>query len=79
MLGRLQAGAAVQLGLDPFTVVGVAGSAAPFGKMVAPHVLAAAAGAGGIVGSEGRLLRSTLFHSLIWTTVLGLVGWLLTR
>ncbi len=77
MLGRLQVATAVQLGLDPLLVVALAGAAAPLGKMVAPQVIAAAVGVGELGGSEGRLLRVGLFHSLIWAGLIALAGWLL--
>jgi lactate permease len=77
ILGRLQATTATQLGLEPLLVVALAGAAAPLGKMVAPQVLAAAVGAGNIAGSEGRLLRLGLWHSLLWTGLIALAGWLL--
>lgn len=75
MLGQLQATTASQLGLEPLTVVALAGAAAPLGKMVAPQVLSAASSAGGLVNMEGKLLRIGLFHSLIWTGFIALVGW----
>ncbi len=75
ILGQLQATTAVQLGLSPLKVVALAGAAAPLGKMVAPQVLSAAAGAGGITGAESRLLRVGLFHSLIWTTLIAVLGY----
>jgi lactate permease len=76
MLGQLQATTASQLGLEPLTVVALAGAAAPLGKMVAPQVLSAASSAGGLVNMEGKLLRIGLFHSLIWTGFIALVGWI---
>jgi L-lactate permease len=79
ILGRLQATTATHLGLDPLLVVALAGAAAPLGKMVAPQVLAAAVGAGNIGGSEGRLLRLGLRHSLLWTGLIAAAGWLLVR
>lgn len=77
MLGQLQATTAAQLGLDSLMVVALAGTAAPLGKMVAPQVISAATGAGGLVQAEGRLLRIGLFHSIIWTGLIALAGWLL--
>lgn len=75
MLGQLQAATAVRLGLDPLIVVSLAGAAAPLGKMIAPQVLAAASGAGNLIGAEGRLLRIGLGHSLLWTGLIALGGW----
>ena len=75
MLGQLQATTATQLGLSPLKVAALAGAASPLGKMVAPHVLSAATGAGGISGAENRLLRVGLCHSLFWVTILAVVGY----
>lgn len=74
LLGRLQAVTAAHLHLDPVSVLAFAGVAAPLGKMVAPQVIAAAAAAGGVQGGESRLLRVSLFHSLLWTTGVGLAA-----
>ena len=74
ILGRLQATTAAQLGLDVLQVTALAGVAAPLGKMVAPQVIAAAMGAGGLKGEEGRLLRSGLYHSLLWVMFVAIAG-----
>jgi lactate permease len=79
LLGRLQAVTAAQLGLEPVFVLALAGAAAPLGKMIAPQVISAAAAAGRLEGGEGRLLRVGLFHSLVWTSAIGLAGLLLDR
>jgi lactate permease len=74
ILGQLQSATAARLGLDILQVTALAGAAAPFGKMVAPQVIAAAMGAGGLKGEEGRLLRSGLFHSLFWVTLVAMTA-----
>jgi len=71
LLGRLQAVTASQLGLDPLIALSFAGAGAALGKMAAPQVVAAAAAAGGIAGSEGRLLRVGIRHGLLWTALVG--------
>jgi lactate permease len=79
LLGRLQSVTAAQLGLEPLHTLALAGAAAPLGKMVAPQVIAAAIAAGRLQGVEGRLLRIGLLHSLTWTGLIGVAGWLLSR
>ncbi len=79
LLGRFQAATAAALGQDPVFAVALAGAAAALGKMVAPQVIAAAVGAAGIAGAEGRLLRIGLAHGLLWTTAVGVAGLLLAR
>jgi L-lactate permease len=74
LLGRLQAVTASQLGLDPIPALAFAGAGAALGKMAAPQVIAAAAAAGGIAGSEGRLLRVGLRHGLLWTALVGMTA-----
>jgi lactate permease len=74
ILGHLQATTAARLDLDVLQVTALAGAAAAFGKMVAPQVIAAAMGAGGLMGEEGRLLRNGLFHSLFWVTLVAIAG-----
>jgi lactate permease len=79
LLARLQAVTAGHLGLEPLLVLALAGGAAPLGKMVAPQVVSAAAAAGNLEGAEGRLLRTGLAHSLLWTAAIGVAGLALTR
>lgn len=74
ILGQLQATTAARLGQDVLQVTALAGAAAAFGKMVSPQVIAAAMGAGGLKGEEGRLLRSGLLHSLFWATLVAIAG-----
>ena len=74
LLGRLQSLTAAHLGLEPTLALAFAGAAAPLGKMVAPQVISAAAAAGSLGAAEGRLLRIGLFHSLAWTSVIGIAG-----
>ncbi len=71
LLGRLQTLTASQLGLDPITALSFAGAGAALGKMASPQVVAAAAAAGGIAGSEGGLLRVGIRHGLLWTALMG--------
>jgi L-lactate permease len=79
LLGQFQAATAAALGQDPVLAAAVAGAAAALGKMAAPQVIAAAVGAVGIAGEEGRLLRIGLAHGLLWTTALGIAGLLIAR
>jgi lactate permease len=78
LLGRLQSVTAAQLGLEPLHALALAGAAAPLGKMVAPQIIAAAVAAGRLQGAEGRLLRVGLLHSVLWTSLVGVSGWLLS-
>jgi L-lactate permease len=75
ILGQLQATTAIHLELSPVNIVALAGVVAPLGKMVAPQILAAVIGVGQIAGQESRLLRLGLFHSLIWVTIVALLGY----
>ncbi len=69
LLGGLQAETAARLGLDPVRVAAIALIAAPFGKMIAPQVIAAAVAAADAPGAEPRLLRTGLLHSAFWTAL----------
>ena len=79
LLARLQSVTAAQLGLEPLVALALAGPAAALGKMVAPQVISAAVAAGRIEGADGQLLRIGLFHSVLWTALLGAAGLLLAR
>ena len=79
LLGRVQAVAASQLGMDPVSVLAFAGAGAALGKMAAPQVVSAVAATAGIVGSEGRLLGVGLRHGLLWTGFVGSLGLLAAR
>lgn len=71
VVGGLQAETAAQLGLSPVVVIAITGVAAA-GKMAAPQVVTAVAGAAGLAGHEGRLLRTGLAYSLAIALLLGI-------
>jgi lactate permease len=73
LFGKLQEVTATQIGVDPVVTVAANSSGGVCGKMISPQSLSVATAATGLVGKEGDIFRFTLKHSLILTTVIGLM------
>jgi len=71
--GKLQEVTATQLGIDPVVTVGANSSGGVCGKMISPQSLSVATAAVGLAGHESDIFRFTLKHSLILTTVVGIL------
>lgn len=74
--GKLQEVTATQIGVDPVVTVGANSSGGVCGKMISPQSLSVATAAVGLVGHEADIFRFTLKHSLILTTVVGIMAML---
>jgi lactate permease len=73
LFGSLQRSTAEQLGLNPALMVAANASGGVAGKMISPQSIAVATAAARLPGQEGRLLRSTIGHSIAMALLLGLL------
>ena len=46
------------------------------GKMISPQNIAVGVTTVGLIGQEGKVLRSTVWHSILLTGVIGLIAYL---
>jgi len=76
LFGPLQATTANVTGLDPILMGATNSSAGVMGKMISPQNLSVGAAGVGAVGREGDILRRVLMHSLILTTLMGVLAML---
>ncbi|MGL6105358.1 L-lactate permease [Romboutsia sp.] len=73
LFGGLQAEAAKSLGIDPYWIAAANTAGATAGKMISPQSIAIATSATGLIGSEGKILSSTLKFCLVYVLILGIV------
>ncbi len=73
LFGKLQAVTADQLGINPLVTVNANTSGGVCGKMISPQSISVATAATHMVGQESAIFRFTLKHSLILTTVVGII------
>jgi glycolate permease/lactate permease len=76
LFGPLQATTAKISGLDPILMGATNSSAGVMGKMISPQNLSVGAAGVGAVGREGEILAKVVVHSLILTTMMGLLAML---
>jgi len=76
LFGPLQATTAGVTGLNPVLMGATNSSAGVMGKMISPQNLSVGAAGVGAVGREGEILRHVLVHSLILTTLMGVLAML---
>jgi lactate permease len=76
LFGPLQATTAKLSGLDPVLMAATNSSAGVMGKMISPQNLSVGAAGVGAVGREGEILAKVIIHSLILTTLMGLLAML---
>jgi lactate permease len=76
LFGPLQATTASVAGLNPILMGATNSSAGVMGKMISPQNLSVGAAGVGAVGREGDILKRVIVHSLILTTVMGVVAML---
>lgn len=74
LFGNLQVAAAHQIGVNPILLAATNSSGAVCGKMVSPQNIAVGVTTLGLVGHEGDVVRSTLFHSLLLASLLCLIA-----
>lgn len=73
LFGGFQKVTAEQLGLHPVLTAAANSSGGVMGKMISPQSIAVATAATGLQGEEGNLFRFTLKHSLLLTTIVGVI------
>jgi glycolate permease/lactate permease len=76
LFGPLQATTARLSGLDPVLMGATNASAGVMGKMISPQNLSVGAAGVGAVGREGEILARVAVHSLVLTTLMGLLAML---
>jgi glycolate permease/lactate permease len=76
LFGPLQAMTARISGLDPVLMGATNASAGVMGKMISPQNLSVGAAGVGAVGREGEILVRVAVHSLVLTTLMGLLAML---
>ena len=76
LFGPLQATTARVSGLDPILMGATNSSAGVIGKMISPQNLSVGAAGVGAVGREGEIFSRVIVHSLILTTLMGLLAML---
>ncbi|HEV2493868.1 MAG TPA: L-lactate permease [Terriglobia bacterium] len=76
LFGNLQVAAAHQLGLNPVLLAATNSSGAVTGKMISPQNIAVGVTTVGLVGQEGSVLRSTVWHSVLLASALSVLAFL---
>ena len=76
LFGPLQATTARVAGFDPVLLGATNSSAGVMGKMISPQNLSVGAAGVGAVGREGEILAKVIVHSLVLTTLVGLLAML---
>jgi glycolate permease/lactate permease len=76
LFGPLQATTARISGIDPMLAAATNSSGGVMGKMISPQNLSVGAAGVGAVGREGEILRRVLVHSLVLTSLVGLLAML---
>jgi L-lactate transport len=74
LFGPLQAATAKVSGLDPILTAATNSSGGVMGKMISPQNLSVGAAGVGAVGREGEIFRRVVLHSLVLTTLMGLLA-----
>jgi lactate permease len=70
LFGNLQVAAAHQLGVSPILLAATNSSGAVTGKLISPQNICIGVTTVGLIGREGEVLRSTIWHSLLLATLL---------
>jgi L-lactate permease len=76
LFGPLQATTAKVAGLDPILTAATNSSGGVMGKMISPQNLSVGAAGVGAVGREGEIFRRVIGHSLLLTSLMGLLAML---
>jgi lactate permease len=76
LFGPLQATTAKVAGLDPVLMAATNSSGGVMGKMISPQNLTVGAAGVGAVGREGEIFRHVIGHSLVLTSLMGLLAML---
>ncbi|MEG0509310.1 MAG: L-lactate permease [Eubacterium sp.] len=73
LFGSLQVKAAEAIHVDPYWIAAANMAGATAGKMISPQSIAVATAATGLIGSEGKILTSTMKFCAIYVVIIGLV------
>lgn len=73
LFGALQKEVANTIGVNPYWLAAANTSGATAGKMISPQSIAVATAATGMVGSEGKIFKSTLKFCIGYVSILGIV------
>ena len=73
LFGALQTEAAKSLSIDPYWIASANTAGATAGKMISPQSIAIATSATGLIGSEGKILSTTVKYCLGYVIILGLI------
>lgn len=76
LFGALQTEAAKSLSIDPYWIAAANTAGATAGKMISPQSIAIATSATGLIGSEGKILSTTVKYCLGYVIILGLIVYL---
>jgi lactate permease len=74
LFGNLQVAVAHQLHLSPVLLAVTNSSGAVAGKMVSPQNIAVGVTTVGLIGQEGKVLRSAFWHSILLAAVVSLIA-----
>ena len=74
LFGNLQVAAAHQLHINPVLLAATNSSGAVAGKMISPQNIAIGVTTVGLIGQEGKVLHKTLWHSLLFAGIVGLIA-----
>jgi L-lactate transport len=74
LFGNLQVAAAHQLHLNPVLLAATNSSGAITGKMISPQNIAVGVTTVGLIGEEGKVLRSTFWHSVFLAALISLLA-----
>ena len=77
MFGLFQFGVATKLGMPSFIIVALQAVGAAAGNMIAIHNVVAASATVGFLGREGMVLRKTIWPTLYYVLVVGVLGLIL--
>ncbi|MHB8675670.1 MAG: L-lactate permease [Candidatus Acidiferrales bacterium] len=74
LFGNLQVAAAHQLHLNPILLAATNSSGGVTGKMISPQNIAVGVTTVGLIGEEGKVLRSTFWHSIILASAISILA-----
>ncbi|HEV2182355.1 MAG TPA: L-lactate permease [Candidatus Acidoferrales bacterium] len=74
LFGNLQVAAAHQLHLNPILLAATNSSGGVTGKMISPQNIAVGVTTVGLIGEEGKVLRSMFWHSIILASAVGVLA-----
>ncbi|WP_125153860.1 L-lactate permease [Clostridium rectalis] len=75
LFGGLQVEVAKSLNLSPYWLAAANTGGATAGKMISPQSIAVATAATGILGSEGKILNTTLKFCILYVVLMGLIAY----